>query len=368
MKTYILAISLILIFASCKQKNDSLPFIDIDIKKTGEFALSEIADSVKLIPLETREECLISTIRKVKFSSEYVYVSESQRLLQFNLSGKFIRQISKTGRGPGEFRAISDFCIDPNNENLYIISFNKILRFNAKGQLLQEFSIQGFPEQIIKLDSSIWINIAEFAVKQTDGKSHNISKLIKLDSTLNPIDSTIVNDVGLIQGFSFINPSASYFSSAGDRNYFYYPSVLIEPVVRDTLFHIENDKLIPAIKFNFGEEITKLTQNQKQVKDVPPYKKFRIMGICATMQYLFVNYSLEDKDYFASYNSDNEIIFNMENGFNDDFYQTGKVILKPLNYATNYMYFIKEGFEIADKIDIVDENDNPVLMLVKLKE
>ena len=58
--------------------------------------------------------------------------------------------------------------------------------------------------------------------------------------------------------------------------------------------------------------------------------------------------------------------YNMKDGINDDIYNTGKIQLKQLNTPNDDMYYVKDAFEVCDKIDGITEDSNPVLFFVKL--
>ena len=85
-------------------------------------------------------------------------------------------------------------------------------------------------------------------------------------------------------------------------------------------------------------------------------------------RFLFSEYSMNNEMYFFYKDYHSEKIYNTKGGLEDDIYNSGKVILFPLLSDENQMYFIKNGYEVAGKINDVTENSNPVIMLVKLKE
>ena len=358
---------LIILLNGCQKDTGGLKIIDIDTNIIGIHQLSEIADSVHPIILETKPECLIARINKVKFSREFIYVSDGHYVTQFDKEGNFIRHINKRGRGPGEIVQVLDFCIGETGNYIYILSYKKLGKYKINGQLINETTLPLFSTQVEYVNYSLWLISENVAIKKDDGKSHNISYLAQFNTSMEQIDSTLLYDIGLKQGFVALNPMLINFSFVKSGVYFYKPVVLIEPVVRDTLMKLENNKLIPAMKFNFGENLNQLIINQKQIINVPPYKKFLIFGIYATMQNFFIHYSLKDIHYFICYDTNKNSILNTTEGFEDDFYGSGKVILKPVNYATNFMYFTKNGFEVFDKLGLVDENSNPVIFKVFLR-
>jgi hypothetical protein len=88
--------------------NVSVPVIDIveGVEEAGtKLSLSEIAEDMVFIPLETTEKCLIGRIRSIHFSNDYLVIidAEPNQILLFDKAGKFIRTIGSRGQGPGEY-------------------------------------------------------------------------------------------------------------------------------------------------------------------------------------------------------------------------------------------------------------------------
>ena len=70
-------------------------------------------DSFDIIPLETREECLISDIKKMELHNDKIFISDrtNQTIFIFDTTGKFIKNIGKKGNGPGEYAYLGDFFL-----------------------------------------------------------------------------------------------------------------------------------------------------------------------------------------------------------------------------------------------------------------
>jgi len=64
-------------------------------------------ESVKYIPLETNNSCLIADASFVSLYDEFILVADSKHnVFLFDLNGKFIRKIGIKGKGPGEYQTI----------------------------------------------------------------------------------------------------------------------------------------------------------------------------------------------------------------------------------------------------------------------
>lgn len=61
--------------------------------KEQEIKLSEVAKSVRVIPLETTEECLLGTDLKIYYGEEYIFVCDQRQpgaFYRFSKDGKFL--------------------------------------------------------------------------------------------------------------------------------------------------------------------------------------------------------------------------------------------------------------------------------------
>ena len=70
----------------------TIPF-EAGVGVEREIKLSDIADSVQYVPLETNDKCLIDFINsgKVVKTGKYWFVSSNTRLYQYTTDGKFVR-------------------------------------------------------------------------------------------------------------------------------------------------------------------------------------------------------------------------------------------------------------------------------------
>lgn len=114
--------SVMLCLAAC---NDSpkesdfpagVPVIKISADKGDVLHLSDFADSIEIIPLETRDDNLIGWIPRILSTDSHYYIVaasgwHSKKLLVFDKRGNFIRQISKEGEGPEEYVDLRDIAL-----------------------------------------------------------------------------------------------------------------------------------------------------------------------------------------------------------------------------------------------------------------
>ena len=103
----------------------------IDLSTTNdEYALYEnIYETKEVIPLESKPECMIKSIRRIlPFQGNYyVFVLDGKNqecVLVFDSEGHYLHKIGTYGHGHGEYATIKDFCIDEEGKRVIILSAN----------------------------------------------------------------------------------------------------------------------------------------------------------------------------------------------------------------------------------------------------
>ena len=130
-----------LVFPGCqtaKKSGPDLATIDViaGLKQEKEFRLSELVDSIEYIKLETSKECLVSNASKV-IGKKYILLlnHQPQQIMLFDRGGKFLRQIGKIGKGPGEYTYPYHIDLSPDED--------KIIAFDMAQNLILEYSTDG---------------------------------------------------------------------------------------------------------------------------------------------------------------------------------------------------------------------------------
>ena len=101
-----------LLFLSCNEKEHT-EAIKID-SQVEDIMLSEIVDSITVIPLETTDECLIGYINEIRYYNGHyhIYDHKNKSIFTFDEKGKFFKKFHKHGYAQGEYLTISGFRFD----------------------------------------------------------------------------------------------------------------------------------------------------------------------------------------------------------------------------------------------------------------
>jgi hypothetical protein len=90
------------------------------LENKEELFLSSYANQIQYIPLETTPSCLISEIRSLKTIGDDIYILDTKAgVFRFDKQGQFVNQVGKKGNGPGEYGMVFNFeIIEELNEIL----------------------------------------------------------------------------------------------------------------------------------------------------------------------------------------------------------------------------------------------------------
>jgi len=126
----------ILIVYSCKNESTISGYSIESIVSTAKEVTNEgVNAEIKHIQLETTEKSLIADIMDLVFTDDYIFVlSSTPKVLQFKRDGKFIKQISMLGNGPGEHLKVNSIFVNERRRSIYLSElFGRILEFDFDG-------------------------------------------------------------------------------------------------------------------------------------------------------------------------------------------------------------------------------------------
>jgi len=288
----------LLILSSCSARSsriqhEGLPYIislqkEVDrIQPTG---LTNIGSTITYIPLETSDKSLLAKPSRIIITDTYISVYSSlakNGVLLFDHSGGFVRQISRDGRGPGEYIAMygmSDHCFSPDGEKIYLlVNGFDCLEYDVEGKYFKTHKLDSsFPIKMLPIDENLFVFYPE---NQPRRNSSSVEQSLVISDLNNNIQKTYKNHHKRIQfpSLSFRGGSALY-SHQGD--------VRFKELGADTLFTVTMEELIPYAVLNLG--------NKGMPVDIAyPVNSTRESLIAALAQYsskFYLQYIVEDID------------------------------------------------------------------------
>jgi hypothetical protein len=336
----------------CSQRETLQP-LKVDVHADELVPLSRLTDKLETIPLETTEQNLLMEYIDAKISSDYIFVTDYKKVLQFDKKGKFIRKIGMEGKGPGEYKFPHTITFDETKEIFYIAATGKILAYTFEGEFISEFRTN-VNARALHFHEGQLLTLNVLTDRSPEGDLLHTTQLIRLNRELEGIDTVTIRSVKTIRGMPTITLAVTPFSFAGGLEYAYYP-IQESLELHTTLFSIHDNVADPAENLDFG-----FTQRDEK-------NNLNMSGIVRTDHHLFCYYFYNHEGRWFAYNYTTREAYNVNKGFQDDFHQAGPVRIGFYDTEKGLCYFSLNGVDAAGKIDGVTENSNPVLFLFKLK-
>ena len=382
-KTSILLFALLLALAGCsgdKQAADDL--ITVDVSKSypkKELILQDFMD-VEYISLETNDEFLTQgAVQDV--GKEYLLVknrnNDGDIFIFDRKTGKGVRKINRQGQGAEEYTRINGMILDESNDEIFVMSLgNKILVYDLYGQFKRCLNLDREVSSVLDYDKS---NLIGYDMSDYHNKGKDRSKSYHV--IISKQDGNITREIFI--PFKTINTPIVTNGDGFVANYSYQirlshgKCTLIETSA-DTLYNYASDGTISPF-------IVRTPSAQSMTPEV-----FLYMGIY-TDRYYFMEavknvFNFEKGNgFFADvlmYDKEEKAIYQVT-VCNGDYAEKRPVAMtaKPINRdiedvtslnASQLVEIYKKGQlkdgklkEIASRLD---EEDNPVIMLIKQKK
>jgi len=220
-------------------------YIKKNLSNTQKVNLSSIASNIEYCILETNEKCLVVPQMSTYCTEEYVVTIGNQSTnndvcyVFERKTGKFVKQISNMGRGPGEYTESISFFWDGVNEQICVFGNNQYLFFNLDGTLSHKTGK-------FKHYMGRFISYENFYVGYTPNNlGNNTMKIAFYDKTGAFIDS--------IPNYRSWKKTQTWSASSPDSwLYTFCNNLYFKEIYCDTLYHIKDFALYPKYIFNTG--------------------------------------------------------------------------------------------------------------------
>ncbi len=140
-------LSLFLMLISCSEKIERVSkYPDLLNEAVDTIAYSQFVDSIKYIPLETTDACLIGNITDVEISEEHIFVLDlqMQTVWIFSRDGKYRGQVFHKGDAPGEYVNMCQFEYDESNRQIVVLDLwtHSLLFYTLEGKYLKSIGLE----------------------------------------------------------------------------------------------------------------------------------------------------------------------------------------------------------------------------------
>ena len=379
----ILAAILLVVFVGCggnKQSNDDLIIVDVSKNYPKKDLILQDFMDVEYIVLETTDEFLTQGLVQ-DVGKEYLLVknrnSDGDILIFDRKTGKGVRKINRQGQGGEEYARINDMILDESNGEIFVESpGNKILVYDLYGSFKRVLNLDREVSSVFNYDKHnlICYDMSDYHSKGKDRTRSYHVIISKQDGSITReifIPFKTINTPIAADGDQFI-ASYSYQIRLSHGEW-----TLIE-TSSDTLYHYAPDGTLSPF-------IVRTPSAHTMVPEV-----FLYMGIC-TDRYYFMQtvknvFNFEKGNGFYTdelvYDKEEKALFQVA-VYNGDYAEKRPVAMtaSPVNreiedvtsinasrlveiYKINQL---KDG-KLKEFPTRLDEDDNPVIMLVKQKK
>lgn len=381
-KTCIIIVGILLILTGCGGKEtatESLITVDVTANyPKKELILQDIMD-VEYIPLETTDEFLTQGLVR-DISKEYILVtnrnSDGDIFIFDRKTGKGIRKINRQGLGAEEYARINEIILDESNREIFVMSEgNRILVYDLYGGFKRSLNIDREVSSMYDYDKNnlISYDMSDYHSKGKDrSKSYHLI-ISKQDGSITreifipfkTINTPIVKDgenfvAGYFYEIRLSNDKCTLMDTSADTLYNYAPDGTLSPFIVRTP---SADTMQPEVFLYMGIQTDRyyFMQTVKNVFNFEKGNGFYTDQLVydkeekAIYQVAVYNDDYAEKRTVAvtarSVNRDIEDVTSLNASRLVEIYKKGQ---------------LKEGKlkEIASRLD---EDDNPVIMLVMQK-
>lgn len=389
---------LLILLMACNKTAIKSPIVSYNIenavKNVEHVMLSDIANDIVYIPLETTKESIVANIRNIIFTSEYILVEDDfEKLLLFNKDGKFLRRIGQKGNGPDEYLSANNIRISSSNEELYVFDGNrlKIMVFNLKtGKCTRKATLNFIPSDFEFFNDTtlaFYCSTASFAFSQ---KNYHIflvdTQHLKVTDSLYKENILQIKDLATID-YGFIKLYKD------DNKLFCWDSNL------DTVFYLDEskktikshvfqyDKYKMPAKYNYNSDFLNVKHNSFYLNKLFETDKYFFLEGVYNMTYmrniLFNKNDQTSRNVVFDYEiQDQGFINDIDGGIpfwpkgvarpNELYDYISPIILKRLLkndfFETIPVKNKEQNKQLKDALNNCNISDNPIIFIAKLKK
>lgn len=356
---------MILFWASCSKKTSDYLTVNLDkaisVTNCDTKSLSDISSEYHLIPLETNDSCLLSSVRIKEVAENDIWIIDNNKVYRFDRkTGKLLFMLDRKGQGPEEYLSISDFSVDFRLKILFIYDLQKqkILKYDFTGIFLGAVE-NSFTGSFGLMDDGFVVCYSPFSdvpfhIGIYDKDWNVVRQLIRRNMEIN-------NRKGLVNFDAFDKFNNQYF---------------VKPVFADTVYKITGESAEPYLIVSKGNlnppidiQTTVSKENKQKIHQYISHEYGRIVS-----KYYFSQYYYQMKIYQDIWDlSTSSLIYRNlrtapESKSGVSFIlKAGKTIyVEPEFVSGNYLYGLVPAEEVQDIVPNVRDDDNPFIIEIKI--
>ncbi|MDR2913704.1 MAG: 6-bladed beta-propeller [Tannerella sp.] len=330
-------------------------YIHDEVKVKNHGQLSDIANKVLSVPLETPDSGVVRQIKRVQKDGNNIFMLADRRLLHFDVSGKFINQMIMETNGRDEV-LIADYTLDPDRHQVIVIdSQRNVSKYDYSGNLISKVKLTQPWHKLTAFayhNGYLWATAEKLVQNAGNNDSYQIvHSLYQLDSDMNEISNRRLHIADVGRDILFGSFCVDELLADEYGVYAYSSPADMKHLLSDTLHIVQRQNLPVMSGYGYDGEAC-----------VYPVRKGK-RHIISTYHHTI------DNCYTFCYDNTDHTAYLLSKGFKDDFFNTGYIAdFQSMDIYNESYCYLKSGADISGKFpDRAVSNDNPVLFIVTLK-
>lgn len=364
-----------LFLASCEEKKSGadVQTIEIDLgSKENIINLSDIADEVTFVSLENTNKSMMGSVDKLMIDNgRYVIVDKeaAAAVFVFDSKGRFLYKIGRKGKSKSEYIELTDATLGNGNVYVYDARGKKVIRYSMEGAYVESYTVDYDATAFRHVSGDLFAFYCGYTANLSMSDNGKIPNLIMYD----------FKSKELRKDFMY-NESCSYDAMPIEVNNL---NPLLYGALSTDIYDIDEDGAQMVAKIDYGkaynEELSAFVKDARAgVADMKEFQKkmrggafpmlINVMdcgnlyfAFCANKGKLFYNFH---------YLKSNKVVNAVGDGcvpIKDDMYDC--ITLLPKAAADGFMYAdIEPDVVDSEIVPDVDENGNPIIVKIKLKD
>lgn len=378
-------------YASMK---DGVLHLDIDKarKDSSVLNMSEICDSLIYIPLQTSDYCLLGEqLNDLQVDGDDLFLHVGWGVYHFKSDGRFVCQIGKSGRGPGEC-VCTGLCVNSELKRVYVKANykHKLLVYDYDGKIVSEsISLSDKQSDMLYLPSTKSIfYTSNFLLNKSVEDVNEYITLSEYDLKGELVYKRVSK---YFPDKFFVGGSGARMIAHGSSKYAFDASLFFQEIASDTVF-LKQDKLIsPHIILNnkdFKKEYNSINVTSlRELSTSHCVYNYLYSNVCAeSSRFIFIDCASKPAYVYDKLERNlkcvkSSMYYNDLDGGND--FDCSRMI------DNKYLYLYVPAVDMLDNLDNIKrskavnkicvkqfknvcasltEESNPVLVLARLKK
>lgn len=339
-------------------------------KDAKDINLSEIASDIDYIGLETTDDALCGNSYDIRFFEEGIIMGTNRQFFHFDPHGKFLNAIGSKGEGPEEYNIGLLYFLDSPKKRLYAQDFQEVICYSFDGEFIKRISTPNLNMG----DAAIFGNGLIIYSNDTYFSNKNAPYQLFIINEAGKQKKAIKGHIEKGKRYGVILSSRDYIYTFDDETYF-------KPALENVIYKIDSSSMKKELvyKFECGTKDIDVSSNETELRN--RNKSISIYQIHETPMHLFILYGLEKRICLGMYDkqkksfSNVRIVDDLSGGI--DFVPAGKCCsgyLQMVYFPSEFKkrkasnrFSLPEKRKQFEHVLQLDEEDNPVVVVVKLK-